>query len=74
MRHDQKAMIEISIFCGSRELIPDIMVMKNTKVPKPKIAIIHHLPLPERHQGHWAVLPTAGICITKAMYRPLAAF
>ena len=49
--------------------------MKNTKVLKPKIAIIHHLPLPERHQGQWAVPPkavTAGICITKAMYRPLA--
>ena len=53
MRHDQQAMIEISIFCAFRKLIPDMMVMKNTKVLKPKIAIIHHLPLPERHQGHW---------------------
>ena len=76
MRHDQQAMIEISIFCGSRKLIPDMMVMKNTKVLKHKIAIIHHLPLPERHQGHWAVplkAVTAGVCITKAMYRQLAA-
>ena len=52
-------MIEISIFCGSRKLIPDTMVGKNTKVPKPKIAIFHHLPLPDHHDGHWAVPPAS---------------